>query len=266
MEDSEIKQLNAVYDEPSRYDYLWEDYAEWLETRKFCNWFNLKVRNQYDNKDTYKGCSAYWLTYIFNWNQLTEYDKMWIEFKQDDPRRKWLAFQAERGYPNSWASLQDMMKFFKNRWLIDWYVKCKTAQECKNALKNWCGIYTGSAKCSWSKTSKAKSFVYDEDWANHCFSIVDYYSWWLRAINSFGESRWDWWYFDIPDDDYNNLFTTYAIVDHDDTGKLDELRYNMEYQKAIEMWITNWTRPDEPATRKETSVMIYRACKNILNS
>ena len=106
---------NACYDEPSRYDYLWSDYAEWWETKKFCEWFKLKVRNQNANKDTLKWCSAYGLTYIYNWNQLMEFAKAWIEFEQDDPRWKRLAFQAERGYPNSWASLQEMMSFFKKR-------------------------------------------------------------------------------------------------------------------------------------------------------
>lgn len=260
MTDEELKQLNAVYDEPSRYDYLWKDYVEWNETKKkFCEWYNLKIWNQNANKDTLKWCSAYGLTYVYNGNQLVEFGNEWIEFEQDDPRWKWLAFQAERGYPNSWASLQDMMKFFKNRWLIDWFVKCTTAQECKNALNNGCWIYTWSGLCSWSKTSKAKSFVYDANWANHCFSVVDYRSGWLRAVNSFWDGRWNGWYFDIPDDDYWNLFSTYAIVDHDDSGKLQEMRFNMEYQKAIEQKITNWTRPDDPATRKEVAVMIYRA-------
>ena len=170
-------------------------------------------------------------------------------------------FQSERGNLNSWASLQDMMKFFKNHWLIDWYVKCTTAQECKNAMKNWCWIYTGSSKCSWSKTSKAKSFVYDKDWANHCFAIVDYDDNGLIAINSFGESWWDKGKFYIPDENYKDLFTTYAIVDHDDTWKIDELKFKMEFNKAIELWITNWTRPDEPMTRREGAVMVYRAFK-----
>lgn len=259
MED--INVLNMVYDEPSRYDYLWSEYAEWTEWKKFCGWFKLKVWNQNANNDTLTWCSAYWLTYIYNWNQLMEFAKEWIEFEQEDPRWKWLAFQSERWYPNAWASLQEMMTFFKNRWLIDWFVKCKTAQECKNALSNWFGIYTWSNKCNWKSTSKEKKFVYDINWAAHCFAVVDFDDNWLIAINSFWDKWWDNWYFYIPDEDYKYIFSTYAIVDHDDKGKLDALRFNMEYQKAIEMWITNWSRPNDSATRKEVAVMNYRTFK-----
>lgn len=253
---------NAVYDEPSRYDYLWSDYVEWeWEKKKFCEWFKLKVRNQNANKDTMTGCSAYWLTYIYNGNQLMEFAKEGIEFEQEDPRWKWLAFQNERGYLNSWASLQEMMDFFKKRGLIDGYVRCRTAQECRNALNNWFGIYTGSNKCSWKLASKEKKFVYDINWAAHCFAVVDYDDNGLIAINSFGENWWDKGYFYIPDDDYKNIFSTYAIIDHDDTWKLDNLKFNMEYQKAIEMWITNGVRPDDKMTRKEWAVQIYRMYK-----
>ena len=262
MTDEELKQLNAVYDCPDERDFLWEEYAEWLWDKVKFPWRQLKVRNQYSQWDTYKACSCYWLTVVFNWNQIIEFNKQWIEFEQENPRWKRQVFQAERWYPDRWASLQDMMKFFKNRKLIDWYTLAKTAQECKNAINNWFGIYTGSSKCSWSKTNKSKQFVYDKDWANHCFSIVDYDDNWLRAINSFGETRWDKWYFYIPDENYKDLFSTYVIIDHDDTWKIEEMRYKMEYEEAIKLWITNWTRPDEPATRQETAVMIYRATKN----
>jgi len=259
--DEVILPQNAVYDNPSEYDILWEDYAEWLSKWRIADKYKIKVRNQNANKDTLKACSVYGLTAIYNGYQMREYDENWVEFEQEDPRWKWLAFQAERGYPNSWASLQAVMTFFKNRKLIEWYLKCKTAEECKNAINNGYLIYTWSSKCSWSKTSKQKEFVYDENWANHCFSIIDFDDTGFIAINSFGENWGDKGFFHINFDKYQYLFSTYAIVDHDDTWKLDELVFNAQYQKAIEMWITNWTRPDDPATRKEVAVMVYRALK-----
>lgn len=269
MTDEELKQLYSIEDRPDERDFLWsdyvdyEEYAEWESDRKPFPWTELIVRNQYDQKETYKACSAYWLTAIYNWEQILEFRKQGIEWEQEDPRWKWNVFQAERGYLDMWASLQDMMKFFTKREKIDWYVLCKTAQECKNALKNWCWIYTGSSKCSWSKTNKENKFVYDANGANHCFAIVWYDDNGLIAINSFGKSRWNNWYFYIPNENYKDLFSTYAIVDHDDTGKIDQMKYEMEYNEAIKKWITNWTRPDEPATRREVAVMIYRATKNL---
>lgn len=257
----ELKVLDGTYDNPSEYDILWEEYAEGLAKGKVADKYQIKVRNQNANADTLKGCSVYGLTAIYNGYQLREYDENWIEFEQEDPRWKWLAFQAERGYPNSWASLQAVMTFFKNRKLIDGYVKCVNAEECKNAINNWCLIYTWSSKCSWSATSKAKEFMYDANWASHCFAIIDFDDTGFIAINSFGEKRWDKGFFHINFDKYQHLFSTYAIIDHDDTWKLEDLVFNVQFQKAIELWITNWTRPDDPATRREVSVMVYRAMK-----
>lgn len=261
-----VKQNESVIDQPSEYDFLWSEYAEGNTDLSKFPWKQLKVWNQYDQKDTYKACSCYWLTAIFNGNQIMEFDKKGIEFEQENPRWKRQVFQAERWYPDMWASLQDMMSFFKKRWLIDGYVVCKNLKEVQNALKNWYGIYTWSAKCSWTKTSKSWIFTYDDNGWKHCFSIIDCTEDKLIAINSFGEAFWNKWFFDIPNANYKDLYSCYAIIDHDDTWKIEELRYKMEYQKAIELWLTNWTRPDEPATRRETAVMIYRAYKKILDS
>lgn len=256
---------NAVYDNPSEYDILWEDYAEWLSKWKIADKYKIKVRNQNANKDTLKACSAYWLTWIFNGYQMREYDENWIEFEQEDPRREWLAFQAERGYPNKWASLQEMMSFFKKRGLIDGYVKCNTVEECRNAINNGFLIYTWSNKCNWSKAGKAKQFVYDPNWAAHCYFIESFNDSGFIAVNSFGEKRGDNGRFIIPFDEYGNIYSTYAIIDHDDTWKLESLVFNVQFQKAIELWITNWTRPDDNVTRKECFVAIYRCYKLLKN-
>lgn len=252
---------NAVYDEPSKYDITWEEYTEWVFKWKLADKYKIKVWNQNANKDTLKWCSAYWLTWIFNGYQLREYDENWIEFEQEDPRWKWLAFQAERGYPNLWASLQDMMKFFKRRGLIDWYVRAENVKQTKNAIDNGFLIYTGSNKCNWTKAWKEKKFVYDANGAAHCYFIENYNNDGFVAVNSFGEGWGNKGRFIIPFDDYANIYSTYAIIDHDDTWKLENLVYEKQYQKAMEMGITNWTRPDDSATRKEVAVMIYRAVK-----
>lgn len=267
--DEELKQMECVKDVPSKSDFLWEDfiwdeYVEW-GTKKIVDQVKIKVRDQYDQKDTYKACSAYGATAIYNWYQSVEFMNQWLEFEQEDPRWKWEAYQATRWYPDKWASLQEIMTFFKNRWLIDWYVKTKNVEETKNAIKNWYLIYTGSDKCWWSATSKAKEFVYDANGAAHCFSIIDYDDTWFIAINSFWEDWGDKGLFHINFDKYQYIYSTYALIDHDDRWKIDELVYKMEFEKAIELWITNWTRPDEPMTRREWAVMNYRVLKKVLD-
>ena len=257
-----IEEKDYIYDNPSEYDILRKDYVEWEGKQRF-PWKKIKVRNQNAYKDTVSGCGIYGLTAIYNWNQLNEFADKGIEFEQEDPRWKRYTFQAERWNPwNVGSSLQDCMSFFRKHWLIDWYLKCTTVEECKNAIKNGCGIYTWSNKVSWKESSKNKELTQGSGWA-HCVALVDYDDTWFIMINSFGTNWWDNWFCHVNYDKFNLLFTTYAIVDHDDSGKLSELIYKAEFNKAIELGITNWTRPDEPATRREVSVQIYRLYKTI---
>lgn len=255
-------------DEPKKTDFLRDDFAgdeygEW-ETKKIVDQVKIKVRNQYAQSETFKACSCYWLTAIFNGNQSVEFMKQWIEFDQEDPRRKRLAFQAERWYLDKGASIQEMMSFFRKRGLIDWYVLCNTAEKCKNAINNWFLIYTWSKYWSRSKTSQSGEFTVQGETTGHCFSIIDHDDTWFVAINSFGENRWKEWFFHINFDKYSKLFSTYAIIDHDDTWKIDQMLFDLEYQKAIENKITNGTRPNDPVTRKECAVMSYRVLKKAL--
>ena len=261
------KFLNAK-DEPRetdflRSDYIWNDYGEW-ETKKIVDQVKIKVRNQFDQEETYKACSAYWLTAIFNWNQGVEFLKQWIEFEQEDPRWKRNTFQAERWYLDKGASLQEMMSFFKKHWLIDWYLKTVNVEETKNAINNWCLIYSWSNYWNRSQTSKSWELTIMEYTTWHCFSIIDFDENGFIAINSFWEKRWNKWFFHINYEKYSKLFTTYAIIDHDDTWKIDAMLFDLEYQKAIENKITNWTRSNDPVTRKECAVMCYRVMKKCL--
>ena len=245
-----------------RSDYMGDEYGEW-ERKKIIDQVKIKVRNQYDQKETYTACSCYWMTAIFNGNQGVEFLKQWIEFEQEDPRRKRLAFQSERWYSDEWASLQDMMSFFKKRWKIDWYVKTKNVEETKNAINNGFLIYTWSNLCSWSATGKSGEFVPKDRTTGHIFAIVDHDTTGFVAINSFGESRWKKWFFHIDFEKYSKLFSTYAIIDHDDTWKIDAMLFDLQYQKAIESKITNGSRPNDPVTRKECAVMCYRVKKSL---
>lgn len=258
----------SAFDDPKetdfkRSDYFDGEYSEWT-TKKVVDQVKIKIRNQYDQKETYKACSCYWLTGIFNGNQSVEFLKQWIDFEQEDPRRKRLAFQAERWYLDKGASLQEMMSFFKKRGLIDWYVLCENAEQCKNAINNWFLIYTWTNYWSRSMTSKTWELTLTDKTTGHCYFIEDFDETWFVAVNSFGEKWWKGWRFHINFEKYSKLFSTYAIIDHDDTGKIDQMLFDLEYQKAIENKITNGTRPNDPVTRKECAVMSYRVLKKAL--
>jgi hypothetical protein len=140
-------------------------------------------------------------------------------------------------------------------------MRSNTKQWTKNALDNWFLIYTGTNKCNWKATSKSWVFVKKLNAWWHCFFIVGYDDNWFIAVNSFWNDWWDNWYFNIPFDNYNDLFSKNVIMDQDDTWIIKNLNYEREYKEAIELWITNWTRPNDTVTRKECAVMAYRASK-----
>lgn len=100
MRENELNELivcDGTWDKPGKYDIEYSEYAEGLsEPGQILDKYSLKVRNQNQNRDTLCGCSVYGATYCYNGYQLREYDNSGLEFEQEDPRWKWLAFQAER--------------------------------------------------------------------------------------------------------------------------------------------------------------------------
>lgn len=265
IDEKMYKFLNTI-DIPDDRDWVYEDCLEDIvegDTKASWDRNIMKVYNQFDQASTYKACGSYSLWVIYNWNNIHEYAKHWIDFEQENPKNKWLSFQASRGYPNIGSSLQENMNFYRKMWWIDATARIDTLQGMKNALKNWAFIYTGSSKCSRPKASQQKRFVYDTNWAPHAFSIIadEPATREFIAINSFWVSRWDKWYFAIPYSDIEHLFTRYAIIDKDDTWLIKNLKYEQEFKEAVELWITNWLTPNEPATRKQVAVMVLRWTK-----
>ena len=269
MKEIDYEAILDVIDTPDSRDYLYEDfmkeYSEWVP-HKIWDKNKIEIWDQFDQPTTYKACTCYWLTGIYNWYNVAEWEKYWKEFKQENPRWKWEAYQATRWRPNKWSSLQAMMKFFKSRKLIDWYLRATTIEWMKNAIDNWFEIYTWTNSCSWRATWKAWVFTYKKNGGWHCFYLADYNDKWFLAVNSFWKDWGDEGAFIVPYKDVRYLFTTYVIIDHDDKWVLEKLNFDREYEEAIKLWITNWTRPDDPASRKEVAVMNYRLYKMLKKS
>ncbi len=257
-------------DSPSSKDWKYSDFiknreenAEWISENKWWDKEIMIVWDQFDQDTTYKGCTAYWLTSPYNWYNMKEYADAWVEYSQEDPRRKWEAYQATRWRPNVGSSLQKMMSFFRTRKLIDWNVVANGVEEMKNALDNDFYIYTGTNSCNWRETSRTGIFVYKRNGWGHWFAIIGYDEIWFIAINSFWDDRGNKGYFTIPFKDEKYLYSTNVIIDHDNTGSLQSMKDDADIQKAIELWITNWSNLDDMATRRETVLMIVRWLKTV---
>lgn len=269
LSDTLLNQLQT-FDNPDSRDYSYEKFFmnEYWQGAVKKVWDRTKVSiwNQFDDKTTYKACTVYASWILYNAYNIVEYSRFNVEFNQVDPKFKRHQFQETRWRPNTGSSLQTVMRFFRSKWWIDWWLVSETIEWTKNAIKNWFLIYTGSDKCDWNATGKSKVFVYKNNWSWHAFSLVDYNDDWFIAVNSFGKKWWDEWYFLVPYNNFNDLYTKNVIIDKDDTGIIKNLNYENEYKKAIEMGITNGLNPEIPTTRKECAVMAYRVYKKIMEN
>ena len=255
---------NTCTDEPKSTDYKRSDVFgdEEVEWAKIVKWpkDKLILQNQNSDKRTYKACTRFGLMHCMNAENVNEFLNQWFDYKQDNATDFWLRLQQSRWRLNIGSSLQSALNQAKKEWFIDWYVVCETEDQMKKAIDNWMFIYTGSDKIDWTKTGQKKETVL-WCWWGHAFCIWIYDNYWFIPVNSFGEKRGNWWYWTIHFGMKNKLYTTYAVIDKDSSGKLNAYKFNNEFNQAIKLWITNGTNPDKPATRKEVAVMIYRATK-----
>lgn len=271
MKEKELVVENAWFDLPKETDrkfedVFWDEVGEWLPkiTKRPTE---AIVYNQNSDKRTLKACWWFWTYHIYNWNQINERKNNWMVFNQEDPKNYWFRFQQSRWRKNTWSSIQEHLAYMKNvERSIDGHVICATEDQMKRAIDMWSRILTWSNKCDRYKTGINKKFTYKALWEAHIFAIVDYDDsrGWFIAENSFGEWRWDKWYFLIPYGYKKYLYSCNAIIDADSTGMLQAYKYELEFKEAIELGITNGTNPDQPATRKEVAVMVLRWLKKAL--
>jgi len=109
---------------------------------------------------------------------------------------------------------------------IDWRVTIPNTTEInemnrqmKKALDLWKFIYTWS--WNWDRQTTGKTWIYtlrtDGKFVGHAWSIIDYDDTkWYLAINSFGKDRWVGWYFRLPFELANRIYSKNVIIDHND--------------------------------------------------
>jgi len=257
--------LDTVDLQDSR-DYIYEDeymgeYGQGNSQSSSWDKSKMIIRDQFDQKKTRKACWSYATQQVINWNNVKEYAKEWFKYKQTNPKYLWFSLQNSRWRPNKWSSITEQLRNARKMWQIEWWMRAITTEGRKNAIDNWFYLLTWSKDCDWRKTGAAGKFVYKKNAGGHMFPVVDYNDEWWLVPNSFGKDRWDKWYFVVPYEDEKYLFSTQVVIDKDDTGTLESLNFKREFNEAIELWITNGTNPDRPATRREVAVMNLRVYK-----
>lgn len=204
-------------DIPDTNDYIFEDLFWATETPDLKSFpkEELMVQNQKLFSDTQMACWCFWLTHISNAQNILEFWKIWKSYNQVVARDLWLEYIKENPKARyEWSTLQTWLNRFKNMWLIIWYTKINSIEDAKKAIDLWQYIYSWALNWDWNsvkntwiyKTSKTKTY-------GHLFTAwVWYNDVWFIAINSYWPKNW---YFIIPYEEWNNLYSKYAIVDNE---------------------------------------------------
>ena len=201
-------------------------------------------------------CTRQWLAHITNGNNIL------AQWEQEDwlAKRVWLEYCKTVPFAKTdWASLQSSLDQFLAQKLISGYSKTYTIEAMKSAIDSWRFIFTWSQNGDWAYVSQTRKYRLrtDNRTRGHAICIVGYNTAWWIALNSYGPENG---VFEIPYNLTQTLFSRYAISDFEDAEKIlsfkrDVMQKNI--QKAIDAWITNWSRQDKPATRWEVMTMMW---------
>jgi hypothetical protein len=238
-------EISYALDEQSNKDYQYSEYELFInkEQDETTKWVfsprpqETKIWNQGNTP----ACTCYSLIHVCNWENLLEDDNLWEDRPQQDPLPIWKQFCVSRGWnTTTWSSIQTMAQYFKDHWMISWYVTIKSWEKdevvkIKKALDMWKFISTGSSNWDWTKTKATGIYTLrtDSKFVWHARCIVDYGDGYFWAVNSYGDKRWKYnWYFRVPFDLLPKIYSKLVIIDKDDSGSYSKLR---EYKKAQEM-------------------------------
>lgn len=219
----------------------------------------LLIFNQWEKRETQKACGEYWLRHCDNAQHLLIGDEAQI-----DPFQWWVAYQEHRDSSVLWqgTSIQGNLTRFKSAGIIAGYGLAMSIYLAKQAIDNRNFIYTGSNNGDWK--SVRETWIYklrtDNKIVWHLFCIVGYDDSWFIAINSYWPNNW---YFTIPYELYNTLYSRYAVFGLNEEDLLLTYKAMKTIEEAvkegIELGITNGERLKETPTREEVITIVVRA-------
>ena len=171
---------------------------------------------------------------------------IWLEYLAKNPKAQ-----------KEWATVQSAIKQFYDDWYIEWYAVCKDDASRKQAIDAGHWILTGSL--TWDRAYVRDNKIYrdrtDGKQLGHIFCIVGYDNTGRLAINSYWPNNG---YFTIPYAYTGSLFSTYAIIDKDESWSLQAYKDSQLLQKMQDLGVRNWKDPTLQITREQCALMIGR--------
>lgn len=280
---------DACIDLPSTKDYHYEDILGWGEMKDQVLLNLSKVYNQWEKHtpDTTYGCVNYGGEHCKNELNAFEAKQHWVTVPETDPATTWQNCLDNWAVINRWWSLQGWLNMAVKTWLISGYAKVSWINWYKQALNNSNPILTGTNSINWDKTAENWFLAVWGTCYGHCImgtGYTDIHSFGIIR-NSYGDKWWKKGHFYFNYNDFNLLYSCYAIfwVEHKDlmeklkTEKNRDEAYKrgywnwlrgtdmttrMEgYYLASNLWVVNWSgnNPSAPITRQDYAYMISHA-------
>lgn len=258
--------LNSAFDSNDERDYKYNElFWNEIEIPDFILLDNWIIQDQ--NKAWY----PMWCVYFSS----SEVDNYCNSRDKIIDRTLWweLCDKSTTWSETEWDYVVNWPKLLKELWLIKWYILVK--DDLIKALSNWNPIHTWCNRINWKKT-KENNIAIIEDWAWHSFHIIGYNRTWSMVnewnhtipnnvfICKNSSNSYDNGFFYIKFDDISALYEARYIFTNDTTlidNYKNKIMENIKLEsakKAFELWLWNWERPNETATREEVSAMIYR--------
>jgi hypothetical protein len=156
-------------------------------------------------------------------------------------------------------SLQGALKMALGSDLITGYVKCPDVESAIMAMSDGKMLYSGSNLINY----RASNVMQAGAGPAHCFCadgyVLDEEFIWIRQ--SYGPERFESGRQRLRFQDFNLLFTVYALTDKRDEVKITEAQSKLRRLEAFKLGIWNAANENAPVTRYEASLMASRAGK-----
>lgn len=222
---------NACFDNPTVQDYIWNPPEE-------LNGINSKRPKDkvivQDQKKT-PACTFYSEYHVVNWYNLLEDERQGIDRPQIDPLVPRNKFCAERGYYNKWYDIQWAATKAKQAGVIEWWATIDKklsndvqVAKMKQALDMWYFMNCWSSNGDWWKTGKTGVYTLrtDDKFVGHAWSIVDYDETKksFLCINSRGIRGKEKWYFWLPFNLVDKVYSKLVIIDKSDDWYFQKLK------------------------------------------
>lgn len=245
-------------DEPDDRDYIYEELFWAVEITKKVAFpkDRLIVQDQSSDQRTRMACSRFAGIHIHNAQQIIEH---WPTVEQVMAKEIWEMYLGENAKAEKeGATLQSILNQLKKLGFIEWYAKCTTDETRKQAIDKGHWLITWSLYGDWTYVRDYKVYRERADGrkAWHLFDGVGYNDKWRECLNSFWPNNG---YFLIPYEYTKSLYSTYAIIDKDESGVLQAYKDQLLLDEGERLWIRNWNNPKANVSRADAVLMLMRS-------